>query len=174
MAMTATITQVNNALPGQPTYFTVTISNSGATNVSLNALQPVVQNPLPTGAPSAMPCNIGIVTAPGTAPSVPVAGGPQFNIPIVAGSSITLSFPIQFFGPLISGTPTQPYSLFQVTANIQTSDGSVFSPIPVPVLALNAPTWGLAASSYGLAPPATGQLDFFTPVNTALGLSIGL
>ena len=173
MAMTATITQVNYMRAGEPCYFILNVANSGAVQVNVNSIQPIVTNQFGSGI--GMPVNIGIVTAPGIAPSLPVAGGPQFNVPVPASGNVNFTFPISFFGNLVPGLPTQPQATFMVTANIQTSDGSVFTPAPVLVTDLNMAVFGVAGSNYNnLIAPLPGQLVFTTLTNTGLGLSLGL
>lgn len=169
MAMTATLQQAATAtFSGGGTPFVLTVLNSGGAQVNVNSIQPFVTNA--SGAPlNSCPFNIGIVTAPGSAPSVPVAGGTQFSVPVPAGGSTVFTFNIQFFAPAIapSGFATATPS-FLVSANVQTSDGSVFVPPPLTV-ALNQPTWGVPGSPPNVV-PVTGQLMFSAPASSALAL----
>lgn len=168
MAMTATITQPRPAIAGQPTYFILNVANSGVSQVSVNSVQQRVTNPAGGNLPG-MPFNLGIVTAQGVSPSVPQQGGSQFNVPVPGGGSVNFSFTIQFYGPLVTGTATQPQSQFLVSADIMTSDGSVFNPVPAPIIDLNTPIWGQPGSPPNIV-PLTGQLNFSTLANSGLAL----
>lgn len=167
MAMTATLAQATNALMGAPTTFVLVVSNSGASQVNVNSIQPIITNPGGQPLPS-LPCNVGAIVAPGSQPSVAQVGGSQFNVPVASAGSTTFTFQLQFFGQAINGTPSAAAQSFLVGATVQSSDGSVFGPVPFTVN-LNSPIFGQPGSPPNLVPIA-GQLIFDAPVASPLAL----
>ena len=165
MAVSALLVQPLPALTGRPTTFVLTVSNSGGSNVNVVSAQPTVTTP--QGLPS-MAYNLSqpISTV---GQGLAQVGGSQFNVVVPAGGSVSFTFSVCFFGPLVNGGPTQPASVFMVGANVMTSDGSVFTP-PVLQVDLNAPQFGQPAASPPNAAAVVSSLNFSTPANAALAL----
>ncbi len=165
MAMTAVLTQTSPALSGQPCQFILAVSNSGASTVTVQGIQPIVTG---TDGVSLPPCNIDGPYAP-IGSSTAVVGATQFNVPVLASATVYFPFLVQFFGPLIvGGGRATPNNQFQVTANCIASDGTVFGPPPLN-LALSEPVFGAGGS-----PPnpafVVGQLNFAFRANSGLAL----
>lgn len=166
MAMTSTITAPLSAQMGTPTYFTVTVSNGGGAQVSIYSMQPTVK--LPNGQ-TATCCTIGPIIATAQLGNAQV-GGSQFNVPVAASGSQSFSFEVCFFGPAISGGPTQPSMAFVVDCISSYSDstsGGTLAPVQVN---LNQPQFGQGSGSPPNPAVVVGQLDFQVPLNGSLTL----
>jgi len=162
MAMSAALTQQYPATLGNETNFTLAISNSAGTAVTVNTIQAMVLNgtgaPLPT-----MPFAIG---QPVLSPAAGAGG--TAGIVVNATSTVYVTFTVQFFGHVVTGGPATPSNVFLVGANLASSDGSVFSPGALTV-ALSSPTLGQPGSPPDPL-PAIGQLIFSTPATSGLTL----
>lgn len=168
MAMSASIVQPLPAVMGQPTTFVVTVSNSGASQVSVYSIQPIAQTPSGVAMAAA---NIGPIFV---TPQLGAAqvGSYQLNVPIAGGASQAFTFQVSFFGPFNSfgGNSTTPNMAYQVVCNILTSDNAVFTTPPLNV-PLNTPTLGVVGSSLqSSVVPTTGSLQFFGNLNSNLAL----
>lgn len=163
MALTAALTQVNQANFGNVTNFTLAVSNSGSDAVNVTGISPWARTPSGVAAP----CNlVGPQVFPGV--SVPQVGGSQFNVQIPGLGTVYFGFSGSFFGPGIKGGPTQPQNVFSVGCDLTASDGTSFSAGSL-LVALNSPTFGK-----GSQPPnpavSVGQLNYSSPANSGLGL----
>jgi len=117
MAMSASITILPaTGYVNQPLAATLTVSNSGSSAVNVNS---IVGTAIASGASYyAAPVAIGdAALGPGETISVPASGSLKFNIPFT------------FFGTSKTGN-----QIYNCGANVQTSDGSVFSPTPATAL----------------------------------------
>lgn len=163
MALTAALTQVNQANFGNPTTFTLAVSNSGTDAVNVTGIAPWARARRGPHAP------VNIMTPqvfPGV--SVPQVGGSQFNVQVPGSGTVYFSFGACFYGPGIKGGPTQPQDVFMVGCDLNASDGTSFSAGSL-MVALNSPSFGP-----GSQPPnptvLTGQLNYSSPANSGLGL----
>lgn len=164
MTMTALLRKPNHAVFGQPTNFTLTVSNSGGSPVNVNSISISVTNPDGTLATA---CTVGPVVAPvGT--GLAAIGGYQFNVQIPNAGSYVFPFDCQFFGTAVTGSPATPQPTFLVSANILDSTGTTFSP-PQLSVNLNRPVFGLPPGAPpNQVPSVYGGLDFSTPKNSGL------
>lgn len=141
MAITVSMTQVQQAFGDSATNFTVTVANGNASAVTLNSL--AINGPPASGVVVQQPNYL--------TPNVPVGVG---NPVIAAGSSLTWGFQVVLTNPNFpgpspnnqpggaagSGNAMPANSNFLLQAIGQTSDGSVFSSTNlVPVLSAVAP-----------------------------------
>jgi hypothetical protein len=167
MAMTATLVQTKQANMGSPCSFVLTVLNSDAGS-AVNIYGMGIR--VTAGGLPATSCNIGeIQVAPGL--STPnSAGSNQYNIVVAPSGSVAFPFSVAFFGPAVAGNNTNPQSVFNVFADIVTSDGATFTPPPLSV-PLNMPTYGQPPGAPpNRTPPTTGALQFYAPQNSAFAL----
>lgn len=164
MTMTAVIRKPQHAVFGQPTNFTLTVSNSGASPVNVNSISISVTNPDGTLATA---CTVGPVVTP-TGTGLAAVGGYQFNVQVPNAGSYTFPFDAQFFGSGIAGSPALPQPTFVVSANILDSTGTTFSP-PQLSVNLNRPVFGRAPGAPpNQLPSVYGAVNFSTPANSGL------
>lgn len=164
MTMTATLQQTQTAQMGMPTPFVLTVLNSSGAPVNVNSIQPFVTTL--NGSPATCARAAGPWPTVGT--GIATVGGSQWNVQVPANGSVAFSFLVAFFGPAITGALADPVQQYYVTANVQTSDGSVFTPPPV-LVAPNQPQLGVInAPAY--TPPLYGQLNFLYPSQSSLAL----
>lgn len=169
MAMTAALTVVGNCIVNSPTTCTITISNSGGSAVNVTSIQPkvflgdTVINPI-AGAVSFSPIFVPVGQA------IANTAGFQNSIQVGAGGSATVSFQLVVLGPVKDVGMAQGGPAFYVSADINSDDGSVFSPIPQ-ALAVAKPQFGeprpipnASATQFG------GALQFNQGGNSALAL----
>lgn len=165
MAMTSVLTQTNMATFGNPTNFLLAVSNSAVSAVNVYSISPTVKTP--AGQPIVACAISGPVAPPGVGAAQ--VGGSQFNVQVGASSTVYFNFQVTFYGPAVAGATACPQGVFQVSADILASDGTMFTPPPIQV-ELNQPVWGLPP---GIPPNATAvvsSLNFATPANSALTL----
>lgn len=161
MATYAAIFQQAPALMGTPTNFTVTIYNTGGSQVNILSIQPLCQTP---GGGLATSVNIGEIAVP---PQLGLAqvGGSQFNVPVTGGTNVSFGFQASFFGPNVAGVPAGPSNQYSMSAIVSMSDGTSFQ-TPALTLAINTPS--------NASPPnpssTVGALQFFNPLNSAFPL----
>lgn len=163
MTITCTLQQPLNAIAGNDTNFVLTVSNSAGTPVNVLGINPYVKSP--SGLPSTA-CAIGFPAAP-PGFSAAILGATQYNVPVPANGSTAFGFSIQFYGPLVTGTPTAPLSQFVVGCIVNSSDGSVALSPPLSV-DLNSPVFGLPPGSPPNAFPLVSSLNFSAPANSGL------
>lgn len=124
MALTATIALVETPIAyNQRSTANVTISNSGASPVTVLTLQPQI---LPT--PSDPNYEMGINAQ---SSDLPKGFGQQFVAP--AGGSVQVPFDYLLFSPQVAENGNLSQSVpvtYLIGCNIYTSDGSAFSPTP--------------------------------------------
>lgn len=150
------IVQSSPALMGTDTSFVLNITNTGGTTINLLSAAPVASPP--------SAANVGGFTvSPQLGAAQTVIGASQFNVPILAGATLSLPFAVAFFGPYVGGTAATPSMQFSVGANASFSDGTTASAPPLTV-SLNIPT--------NASPPdpasAVGALQFYNPLNSNL------
>jgi hypothetical protein len=124
MALTATIALAQSPIGyNQQSSANVTISNSGASAVTVQELHPQI---LPTGAPN-YEMNVNARFS-----ALPKGFGQQFIAP--ASGSVVVPFNFLLFSPQVLEQGNLDQSVpqtYQVSCNIFTSDGSSFAPTPV-------------------------------------------
>lgn len=148
---------------GNPCTFTLAITNGGGAAVNIYSIQPQIKRPdgqLHTGH------KVGVVAV---SPQLAAAntGANQFNVPVNASATVYFTFDVVFYGPVITGGPTQPSMAYVVDCLCSYSDGTssgCLSPIQGSV---NSPQFGTAGSPPDPV-PLVGQLNFSTPLNTGL------
>lgn len=118
MAITATIALSKSTVQiNQPLQAVVTISNSGASDVNVQAVTPLIKM---TGSSDPTPYNTAVAAG---QPDL----GPGVNVTVPASGSLAVSFPLTAFapttGPLGAGSGS-----YDVLCEIQTSDGSETRP----------------------------------------------
>lgn len=162
MAMSAALTQTSPAT-FMGTSFNLAITNTGASALNV------------------MSCQVILLTSAGTIALAPYyvsqfyssvgggAGGNGLGIQVGASATVNLPFEIQIFAHAVTGGPATPSQNYIVTANIQMSDGTVFTPAAPAYLYLNAPTLGQPGSPPDVV-PVVGQLVFSTSSASALAL----
>lgn len=166
MAMTAVLTQSQEAIAQQPCNFVLRVLNSSAVDVvNVENISITVRGP--DGKPT-LGTNIGtIAVAPGI--SVPQVGGSQFNVPVPVSSSMYFSFSIAFPSQGVGGTAAQSLGQFQVFCEVFTSDDAVFISPPLSV-DVNMPLFGQPTGSPPNPATSIGSLQFMDPRNTSLAL----
>lgn len=116
MAITATLSSTESSVEsGQPVGFTIVISNSGGSDVSVTTL---------------------VNTATGSANVSQVQFPPQSTTTVPAAGSLTLGYQDRFFA---SAQPSQASFACDVSAVITTSDGSVTVPTNTCTVQVAAP-----------------------------------
>lgn len=181
MTMTAVLTQSAPAMMGQACTFVVAVKNSGASQVELLSMAPVVTSAalapggslintqaLPVAWQPSTACTIGPIVAPIGLGNAQV-GGSQFNVPVGAGATVYFSFQVSFFGPGIQGSPAQPKAGFLITVECSADDGTSFIAPPLDVQ-LNMPQLGQQMAPQSQLIPPVGSLQFSTKANSALML----
>jgi len=115
MSMSATIALSSTKVAvNQKLTATLTISNSGATNVSVTSVQPITNY---TGGPQEpVGCALGDVPT-----------GPGYPQIVVASGTLAVPFDVVFFYQS-TGVAGGGSGTYDIGALIQTSDGSVFKP----------------------------------------------
>lgn len=116
--MTATIVlSTANSKINQPVSATLTISNSGLTDVTVLSVTPLMRF---TGSTDPTTYNTGVALG-------QVALGPGQNVTVPASGTLKMAFGVDAFapstGPMGAGSGT-----YDVLAEIRTSDGSTFRP----------------------------------------------
>lgn len=126
MAITATIALDQTPIGyNQKSHATVTVSNSGGSDVTVTSLHPLI---LATGAPT-YETNIN-----SRASGLPKGFGQQFTSP--AGGSVQVPFDYLVFSPQVleQGNLDQSVPLtYTVGCTVGTSDGSLVAPTPATV-----------------------------------------
>lgn len=165
MALTSVLTRVNEAIMGQPTRFTLAVTNGGASAVSVTSVLPLVTS-------AAGQVGIPVVVAgPYVSPneSTPSTTGGQFNVSISAAGTHQFEFNVTLHGAAIRGAPSNAIGQFLVGVAITDSDGNVTGP-PALEVAINYPTFGLPPGSPPNPDVAIGSLWFSDPQNAVFAL----
>jgi hypothetical protein len=164
MTMTASLVQAQTAQMGMGTPYVLTVSNSSGSPVNVNSILVVITTPSGN-------TNVSAVTSgpfPTVGQGIAQVGGSQWNVQVPANGSYNFSFGVIFFGPATSTYLAAPAQQYLVSANVQTSDGAVFTPPPV-MTAVNQPQLGVINAPNYTA-PNPGQLVFQYPSQSSLTL----
>lgn len=154
MAMTSVLTLSQPAQMGTPANFMVAITNGGVSTVTIQSIKPVVKR---ADGSIGVACNIGVVR-------------PNPTADVGAAATLYFPFSISFFGPAISGGPTQPSQTFMVDCVMTYSDGTASGCLSPLLVNLNQPQFGQAPGAPPNPVPVIGQLDFQSPFASALAL----
>jgi len=153
MAITATLALTSGGgtqvVAGQPAVFYVTVSNSGASDVTLTGLNTVVS------APGAIVSQSQGPVAPQTTVTVAAAGTANFPVTVV------------YPAPATAGTTAAPAAYSPTFVQVSTSDGSVAATQTINVF-VQSPIPGHGNALPDAQTFIPGQLDFSIPANSAL------
>src|SRR5512136_2582759 len=148
MAITATLALTSGGgtqvVANQPATFYVTISNSGASDVTVTGLNTVVTAP-------------GAIIARGHG-----ATGPQTNITVPASGSLSLPVSVVYPSPTMTGTVAAPFAYSPTFVQVSTSDGAVTATQTMNVF-VQTPIPGTGNAMPDNQTFNPGQLDFSIP-----------
>lgn len=155
MATIITISQPSLAVFGTTTNFLLGIQNTGASAVTIQAMN--ISCTGQSGQPSA--------SARVAQPTIPVNATTQVD----ASATVYVPFSASFYGQAFGGGASTSNNNFLLTGSVYFTDGTVAASSTFPV-ALASPIWGLAGSPPLPLEAGLGSLHFINPSNSGLEL----